>query len=107
TLRYHADEEYRIQTDLAALASYPNYGEAIRKFREENNLTQEVVAVETGFSTRHLSRVENSEQRLTSKLMEKLASYHDLSFDEYIKKLVRICADVEKAELKRRRLNKK
>lgn len=107
TVRYHGDAKYKLERDLAALEYYPQYGDAIRKLREELKLTQEAIADETGVSTRHLSRIENGEQKPTAKLMHKLASAHGLSFDEYLSRLIAICSHVETQELKRRRASKK
>lgn len=107
TVRYHADAKYKLERDLAALEYYPQYGDAIRMLREEMNLTQEAIADETGVSTRHLSRVENGEQRPTPKLMDKLASAQGLSFDEYLNRVVAICSDLETQELRRRRASGK
>lgn len=107
TVRYHADARYQLERDLAALEYYVHYGDAIRMLREELNLTQEVIADATGFSTRHLSRIENGEQKPTPKSIDKLASAHELSFDEYLNRLIAICADIETQELRRRRAPKK
>lgn len=107
TLRYHADHDYKVATDLAELEYYPSYGDAIRKFREQSGMTQEVVSSETGFSTRHLSRIENSEQKLTVKLMEALASAHGMSFDKYVKQLIDACSTAERAEMEQRRSKKR
>ena len=103
TVRYHGDAKYKVERDLAALEYYPQHGDAIRKLREELNFTQEAIASETGVSTRHLSRIENGEQKPTAKLMNKLASAQGLSFDEYLNRLIAICSDLETQELKRRR----
>lgn len=107
TVRYHADAKYKLERDLAALEYYPHYGDAVRMVREELNLTQEAIASSTGFSTRHLSRIENGEQKPTPKLMDKIASAHELSFDHYLNRLIAICADLEKHKLRRRRSSRK
>lgn len=92
--------------EYAALEYYPHYGDAVRLVREANNLTQEAISDATSFSTRHLSRIENGEQKPTLKLMDKLAFAHKLSFDEYLKRLVAICSDFETKEQRRRRASK-
>jgi DNA-binding XRE family transcriptional regulator len=107
TVRYQADPKYKLERDLAALEFYPHYGDAVRRLREQMNLTQEAISDETGFSTRHLSRIENGEQKPKTKLMEKLASAHRLSFDAYIKRLIGICAAIESEAVNLRRLSKK
>lgn len=103
TVRYHADPKYKLERDLAALEYYSRYGDAIRKLREKMNLTQGAIADKTGISTRHLSRIENGEQKPTAKLIHKLASVHELTFDQYLNRLIAICSDVETQELRGRR----
>ncbi len=104
TLRYHADQKYKLERDLAALEYYPFYGEAIRELREKMHLTQEAISDKTGFSTRHLSRIEHSGQKLTAKLMHELASAHGLSLDEYIRCVIRICSEMEAVIVRKKRL---
>lgn len=107
TVRYHADSKYRRERDIDALEYYPNYGDAIRKLREELGLTQEGIAIDTGISTRQLSRVENSEQRPTIKLIDKLARAHDLNFGEYLQRLIKISSDLEGEAIRRKRMARK
>jgi hypothetical protein len=97
TVRYQADPKYRIEKDLATLEYYPNFGAAVRKLREEMKLTQEAVSGRTGFSTRHLSRIENSEQTPTAKMLEKLSGAHGLTYHEYIERLLCLCSDLGKS----------
>lgn len=106
TLRYHADEKYRLNRNLAALEYYRCYGKGIRTFRENLGLTQEGVSAEVGISTRHLSRVENNEQKLTAKLMEKLASVHGYSLGEYLELLIQFCSSIEDHATRQRRARK-
>lgn len=107
TIRYVADRRYKIERDLAALEYYSEFGSAIRFVRESMNLTQEKVCRKTGFSTRHFSRVENSEQKPTAKLIEKLALAHGMSFDEYIKRLIQECASTEAEKIRTSRRSQK
>lgn len=107
TVRYHADSKYRRERDIDALDYYRNYGDAIRTLREELGLTQESIASKTGVSTRHLSRVENGEQKPTVKLVDKLADAHGLTFGEYLQRLIRICSDLEGDAARRRRMGRR
>ncbi len=73
------------------------YGRAIRKLRNEMRLSQAQVA---GLTARQISRIEKGECRATSSALAKLAVAHQLSANEYMEKLARSVA-----QLQRRRPN--
>ncbi len=103
TIRYQCDPDHRHKANLAAISYYPNFGEGIRQVRETSALTQEDVTYETGLSTRHLSRIENSEQRPTQKLINKLAAVHELDVSEYVSRITQACADMETNKASRKK----
>ncbi len=60
------------------------YGEAIRARREEHGLKQSDIS---GLTERHLRRVEHGEQAASKSTLEALAIAHQLTLDEYLKRL--------------------
>ena len=63
-----------------------NIGKNIRIIREIKDLTQEGLAKLTGYSQRHISRLENNQSPINEKCLNSIAKALDISKDE-IKKL--------------------
>jgi transcriptional regulator with XRE-family HTH domain len=63
------------------------FGHAIRKLRNELNISQEQIG---GLTARQVSRIEKGECRATSSALAKLAAAHKLSTNEYMDRLARL-----------------
>ncbi len=64
------------------------YGAAIRSLREESGLKQ--AAIE-GLTERHLRRIEQGKQSVTSSALKALANAHGMRIEEYMKELAAKC----------------
>lgn len=62
------------------------YGLAIRGLREEKKLTQSAIG---GLTERHLRRIEQGKQPVTSSALRALAKAHGMAVEEYLKQLAR------------------
>ena len=62
------------------------YGSAIRKFREEKRLKQAAI---DGLTERHLRRIEQGKQAVTSSVLRALAKAHAMPIENYLKEVVR------------------
>lgn len=57
----------------------------IKEYRLKKNLTQEQLAEKLDISSRHLQRLENSEEKTTVKTLKKIVSVLEIPNDEIIK----------------------
>jgi len=64
------------------------YGAAVRELREENGLKQANIE---GLTDRHLRRIEQGKQPVTSSALKRLAEAHGMSVEDYMKKLAARC----------------
>ncbi len=87
TIREHADPEVRKQHDAERRKEAARYGKAIRAFREQAGLKQSAI---TGLSERQVRRLEEGSTLPHANTLRKLAAAHDLSVDDYLKKLARL-----------------
>ena len=57
----------------------------IKKYRLQNNLTQEELAEEIGISWRHLQRLEHNEENTRISTFKKIIKALDIPYDEILK----------------------
>ena len=60
-------------------------GDNIKKYRKENNISQEELAEEIGISNRHLQRLEHNEENTRVSTFKKIVKVLDVSDDEILK----------------------
>jgi transcriptional regulator with XRE-family HTH domain len=72
-------------------------GEAVKRLRGE--LSRDAIEKRGGPSTKQLGRIENSATVPTSPMLAKLAKAHNLSFEEYLKKLLKASEDIESEKI--------
>ena len=63
-----------------------SYGAAIRRLREEKGLKQAAI---DGLTERHLRRIEQGKQSVTSSTLRALAKAHAMQIEDYLKELAR------------------
>ncbi len=98
-IRYKVDYEFRNERNMAALSDYESFlGEAIKVVMKKNHLTQTLLKNRNGPSERHLYRIETGQQELNSKMIERLASAHELSTEDYIEQLISACDEIAERE---------
>jgi transcriptional regulator with XRE-family HTH domain len=59
---------------MAETLNYSAIGERIRRFRKQNNLTQEKLAEAVGIGVQHVSKIETGKSRLSLELLVHLAN---------------------------------
>lgn len=86
TIRYHADPKVKKERDEAQRQEAARYAAAIRAFREERGLKQTDIE---GLTERQVRRVEQGENVPRSTTLDKLATAHGLSLDQYLRELAK------------------
>lgn len=89
TIREYADPEVRKRHDAVRRKEAARYGKAIRALREQAGLKQSAVS---GLSERQVRRLEEGATLPHAETLRKLSAAHDLSVDDYLKKLARLSA---------------
>jgi transcriptional regulator with XRE-family HTH domain len=84
TIRAFADPEFRQQQETKHRREAARYADAIRAMREEHGLQQSSFAPLTA---REVRRIENGEAMPRIATLEKLASGHGMTVDDYLKAL--------------------
>lgn len=98
-VRYKVDDTFRHAKEMDALSDYKEFlGKAIRKVMSNHRLTQAAIKEKGGPAARHLYRIAQGEQELTSTMIDRLANAHQLSSGEYIEELIAACDEVVEAE---------
>ena len=85
-IRYHIDPKVRREQDRASRKEAERYAGAIRMLREEYQLAQTDIP---GLTERQVRRVEQGESTPRSGTLQKLASAHGVSLDQYLKELAK------------------
>ena len=94
-VRYKVDEEFRKTKDMDALSDYHEFlGEAIQLVMSQHGLTQAALKDRGGPAERHLYRIAQGSQDLTSRMIERLARAHGLSSQIYVDQLVAACNEI-------------
>ena len=73
-----ADQRERFEFDFMPI------GQAIKKAREEQNMTREQLAGIIGYAPRHIQAIENEGQYPSVELLIQLATMFNISIDQYI-----------------------
>lgn len=98
-VRYKVDEQFRKAKNSDALSDYKDYlGQAIKAVMSTHHLTQAALRESGGPAERHLYRIERGEQELTSAMIDRLATAHGLSSQDYIDELVMACDQIVEEE---------
>ena len=95
--RYHTDRAFRTEQNLRALNIYGMCGAAVKKLRGE--LTQQTIEKLGGPSAKQLGRIEKLPTAPTSPMLAKLAKAHGVSFEEYLKKLLKTSEALEAEQI--------
>jgi len=64
-----------------------NIGPAIRALRAAHNVSQEKLALETGIGRRYMSDIENGRRNVSLEIIEKIATYFEMSASELVKRI--------------------
>lgn len=64
-----------------------NIGLAIRALRAQRNVSQEKLALETGIGRRYMSDIENGRRNVSMEMLEKLASFFEISASELVRRI--------------------
>ena len=58
------------------------FGRNLRKLRTDRKMTQEKLAEELGISTKHVGDLESGKSFTTGQMMDSIAAFFDVGFDE-------------------------
>jgi hypothetical protein len=95
--RYHTNKSFRTKQNLQALNVYGMCGQAVKRLRGE--LSQQAIEKLGGPSTKQLGRIENMPTAPTLPMLAKLAKAHGVSFEEYLKKLLKTSETLESEQI--------
>ena len=99
--RYHTDKIFRKDQNLRALNVYGLCGQAVKRLRGE--LSREAIEKRGGPSSKQLGRIENSATAPSSPMLAKLAKASGVSFEEYLKNLLKASEEIESTSCTRYR----
>jgi hypothetical protein len=95
--RYHTDKSFRTRQNLQALNVYGMCGHAVKRLRGE--LSQQAIEKLGGPSTKQLGKIEHMPTAPTLPMLAKLAKAHGVSFDDYLKKLLKTSEKLESEQI--------
>jgi len=86
-LRYVVDPQFKKKLDAQRVLFERKFGQAVKKIRESNNLTQADIEAKAGISERQLRRYETEGIKPRVSSLEKLAKAHNMDLNTYLEKV--------------------